>query len=313
MRFVHVGYSYHALDRCSPRPHVVGHTSKELHMFTVFGATGNTGSVVIERLLAAGKRVRAVVRTNDAKVKATELAVGDVTDAAFVAKALAGAEGAYLLIPPDLKSNEVLAKNRRIVDNYVAGLAAAKVPHAVFLSAVGAQVASGNGPIAMSHYGEVELPKTGTKLTLLRAAYFMDNVLANAYPMKSDGVLPVFGGGEGYPFPMVASRDIGQAAADALLSPPSATQWIELHGPRDYSFVDAAAAASQILGRTIKATALPIEQMVPTLTKLGFSQDMAGLYREMTEAFGKGLNFEGKGRTLKGTTELADVLRRGLA
>jgi uncharacterized protein YbjT (DUF2867 family) len=310
---MHVDYSYHALDECSKEPHVVRHTSKELHMFTVFGATGNTGSVVVERLLAAGKQVRAVVRSNDTKLKATELAVGDVTDAAFVAKALAGAEGAYLIIPPDLKSNDVLGKNRGIVDNYVAGLAGAKLPHAVFLSAVGAQQPSGNGPIAISHYGEVALPKTGTKMTLLRAAYFMDNVLANAYPMKSDGVLPVFGGGEGYPFPMVASRDIGSAAADALLAPPSATQWIELHGPRDYSFVDAAAAASQILGRSVKATALPIEQMVPTLTKLGFSENMAGLYREMTEAFGKGLNFEGKGRTLKGTTELAEVLRRGLA
>ncbi|HEY1549871.1 MAG TPA: NmrA family NAD(P)-binding protein [Kofleriaceae bacterium] len=283
-------------------------------MFTVFGATGNTGSIVVERLLAAGKHVRAVVRTNDGKVKATEVVVGDVTDAAFVAKALAGAEGAYLMIPPDLKSNEVLAKNRRIVDNYAAGLASAKVPHAVFLSAVGAQLPSGNGPIAVSHYGEVVLSKTATKLTLLRAASFMENVLANAYPMKSDGVLPVFGGGEGYPFPMIASRDIGATAADALLSPPSTTQWIELHGPRDYSYVDAAAAASQILGRPVTATALPIEQMVPTLTKLGFSEDMAGLYREMTEASGKGLlSFEGKGRTIKGTTELADVLRRGLA
>jgi uncharacterized protein YbjT (DUF2867 family) len=306
MRFVHVDYSYHALDESLDHRQIAG-------MYTIFGATGNTGSIVVERLLAAGKHVRAVVRSSDAKLKATELAVGDVTDAAFVAKALAGAEGAYLMLPPDLKSNEVLAKNRRVADNYAAGLTAAKVPHAVFLSSIGAQLPSGTGPIAGNHYGEVALQKTATKLTLLRAAYFIDNILNNAYPMKSDGVLPVFGGGEGYPFPMVASRDIGAAAADALLSPPSATQWIELHGPRDYSFVDAAAAASQILGRTVKATALPIEQMVPTLTKLGFSENMAGLYREMTEAFGKGLGFEGNGRTLKGTTELADVLRRGLA
>jgi uncharacterized protein YbjT (DUF2867 family) len=280
-------------------------------MFTVFGATGNTGSVVVERLLAAGKQVRAVVRSKDAKIQATERVVGDVTDAAFVAKALAGAEGAFLIIPPDNTTTDKLAKDRRIVDHYAAALA--NVPHAVFLSSVGSQLASGNGPIAGTHYGEVTLGKSSTKLTFLRAAYFMENVLANAYPMKSDGVLPVFGGGESYPFPMVASRDIGETAAAALLAPPSATQWIELHGPRDYSYVDAAAIASQILGRTVKALPLPIEQMVPTLTKLGFSENVAGLMREMTEAFGKGLAFEGKGRTVKGTIELADVLRRGLA
>src|SRR6185503_2791281 len=159
-------------------------------MFTVFGATGNTGSVVVERLLAAGKQVRAVVHRRNAKLAATEQIEGDVTDAAFVAKALAGAEGAYLLLPPDLAATDVLAKNRGIVDIYAAALAAAKVPHAVFLSSIGAQNASGNGPIAASHYGEVTLGKGSTKLTFLRAAYFMENVLANAYPMKTDGALP---------------------------------------------------------------------------------------------------------------------------
>lgn len=283
---------------------------KELLMFTVFGATGNTGSIVVERLLAAGKQVRAVARKRTATLKATEVALGDVTDAAFVAEALAGAEGAYLLLPPDLASNDVLGKNRRIADIYARALAAANVPHAVFLSSIGSQLASGTGPVVATHYAEQTLPG---KVTFLRAAYFMENILANAYPMKADGVLPVFGGGEGYPFPMVAARDIGATAAGALLAPPSARQWIELSGPRDYSYVDAAAAASQILGRPVKATALPIEQMIPTLTRLGFSENMAGLYREMTEAFGKGLGFEGKGRAVRGTIELADVLRRGLA
>jgi uncharacterized protein YbjT (DUF2867 family) len=282
-------------------------------MFTVFGATGNTGSVVVERLLTAGKQVRAVVHRKNTSIKATEQVEGDVGDAAFVAKALAGAEGAYLLLPPDVTATDMLAKNRRIVDHYAAGLAAAKVPHAVFLSSVGAQNASGNGPIAVSHYGEVTLGKGSTKLTFLRAAYFMENILANAYPMKTDGVLPVFGGGETYPFPMVATRDIGETAARALLEPPAATQWLELHGPRDYSFVDAAAAATRIVGKPVTATAVPIDAMVPTLTKLGFSENVAGLFREMTEAFGKGLSFEGKGRTIKGKVELADVLRGGLA
>jgi len=69
----------------------------------------------------------------------------------------------------------------------------------------------------------------------------MENILAFAYPMKREGVLPVLGGGENHPFPMVATRDIGDVAADALLAPPAATQWIELSGPRSYSFVDAAA------------------------------------------------------------------------
>jgi uncharacterized protein YbjT (DUF2867 family) len=111
---------------------------------------------------------------------------------------------------------------------------------------------------------------------------------------------------------MVATGDIGNVAADALLAAPSATQWIELQGPREYSFADAAAAASKILGRPVKATPVPLEAMVPTLTKLGFSENVAGLYREMISAFASGVGFEGKGRSVRGKVPLEDVLRAGL-
>jgi uncharacterized protein YbjT (DUF2867 family) len=77
--------------------------------------------------------------------------------------------------------------------------------------------------------------------------------------------------GESHPFPMVATRDIGETAADALLGPPSVTQWIELSGPREYSFVDAAEAASRILGRTARATPMPLEALVPALTQFGLT------------------------------------------
>ncbi|MFT3766246.1 MAG: NmrA family NAD(P)-binding protein [Minicystis sp.] len=288
-------------------------------MFTVFGATGNTGSIVAERLLAAGKRVRAVTRNPDKaahlREKGAEIVAGDVTDAALVARALEGAEGAYLLAPPDLQSNDLLAKNRGIVDSYVAGLAGAKVPHAVFLSSVGTQLAEGTGPSVFSHYGETTLPKaSATRFTFVRAPFFMENLLGNAQPMKSAGVLPVFGGGEAYPFPMIATRDIGETAAAALLDPPAATQWIELRGPRDYSYVEAAAIASEILGRKVTATVLPLDAIVPTLTKAGFSENVAGLFRELNEALGRGIiQYEGKGRLVRGSVELAEVLRAGLA
>jgi len=111
---------------------------------------------------------------------------------------------------------------------------------------------------------------------------------------------------------MVATRDIGDVAADALLAPPAATQWIELSGPKEYSFADAAAAATKILGRPVKATPVPLDAMVPTLTKFGFSENVAGLYREMTTAFAGGLGFEGTGRAVRGKVPLEDVLRAGL-
>ena len=283
-------------------------------MFTVFGATGHTGSVVVERLLAAGKQVRAVVRSADKVPQATERIVGDVTDAKLVARALAGAEGAYLMVPPNGGLPDPLATNFAIVDHFAAALAEAGTPHAVFLSSIGSQHASGTGPIAATHRGEVALARTRTRITFVRAAGFMENLLANAYTMKTDGVLPVFGGGETEPTSMVATRDIGEVAASALLAPPSATEWIELHGPRDYSYADAAAIASEVLGRRVTAAPVPIDQIEPIMTRVGFSPKGAALYREMIEGRIRGIvAFEGKGRRINGNVPLADVLRRGLA
>ena len=287
-------------------------------MFTVFGATGNTGSVVASELLAKGKRVRVVVRSEakgaEWKAKGAEVAIGDVLDPATVTAALAGAEGAYMLVPPDAQATDLVGRGRAIVDAYVRGLTTHPVKHVAFLSSIGAQEASGTGPIVITHNAEQALGKlAGTRFTWVRAAYFMENILANAHPMKADGVLPVFGGGEAYPFPMIATHDIGRVAAEELLSPPKETSIIELSGPQEYSFADAARIAGQILGREVKPAVLPIDAMVPTLTQFGFSANVAGLYREMTEGLGKGLvSFEGKGRSVRGKVTLEEVLRPAL-
>lgn len=283
-------------------------------MFTIFGATGNTGSIVASELLARGKKVRVLVRNAD-KARAlaergAEVAIGDVTDAASVERALAGAEGAYMLMPPDNQSTDLLARGKRIADAYAAGLTKHAVPHVVLLSSVGAQHASGTGPVVTAHNAEVALAQVkGTTTTFVRAAYFMENILAYAQAMKGDGVLPVFGGGESYPFPMVATKDIGRVAADALTTRPNASEIIELSGPKEYSFVDAAAEASTILGRKVTATALPLDGLVPAFTSFGFSMNVASLYREMIEGMGSGLmRYDGQGRAVRGKVTLGEVL-----
>ena len=73
-------------------------------MYAVIGATGNTGRVVAEDLLAAGLPVRVIGRSEDRLAplvaRGAEAAVGDVSDADFVARACDGVGGVYHLIPP---------------------------------------------------------------------------------------------------------------------------------------------------------------------------------------------------------------------
>jgi uncharacterized protein YbjT (DUF2867 family) len=288
------------------------------HMFTIFGASGNTGSVVASELLARGKKVRVVgrdpARLAELVERGAELFQGDVLDPASVAAALEGSEGAFLLLPPDPTTEDLVARNRRIVDTYVAALTKSSVRHAVLLSSIGAQEPSGTGPIVTVHYAEKALAGVpSTVFTFVRAAYFMENILGFAHAMKTDGVVPVFGGGEAHAFDMVATRDIALVAADALTAPPVATEIIELTGPAAYSFADAAAEASKILGRPIKPVPLPLDAMVPTLMSFGMSANFAGLTREVSEGFSAGrIRFDGKGRALRGKTTLAEVLGAGL-
>jgi uncharacterized protein YbjT (DUF2867 family) len=286
-------------------------------MFTIFGATGHTGSVVAAELLHRGEQVRVLAR-DPTKVAAlaalgAEILKGDVQDDESIARALDGARGAYLLIPPDVTSRDLLGRDAKIARGFAKAVTAEGTPHIVLLSSVGAEEPSGTGPIVATHVAERVLGAIpGTRATFLRAAYFMENILEYAATMKNDGIIPVFGGGADVRFPMIATRDIGAAAAEALASggPSSPVDIIELQGPTEYSFDDAASCASTVMGRPVKTHTLAIEALVPTFKGLGMSDNVATLYREMTEAFARGkLRYDGSGRQVRGKTSLDEVLR----
>ena len=71
-------------------------------MYVVAGVTGNTGSVVAKQLLALGKKVRGIGRTEQRLQpfvqKGGEPFVADLTDKDALAEAFAGAEGVYVMI-----------------------------------------------------------------------------------------------------------------------------------------------------------------------------------------------------------------------
>lgn len=277
-----------------------------MSLYVVLGASGNTGSVVARSLLSAGKKVRLVVRDASKVASLTSLGAevvkGAIDDAASLTRAFEGASGAYVLMPPDLRSEDLGAENRKRADAVREALAAAKVPHVVLLSSIGAQMEKGAGPISTLHYVEKTLGSIpGTALTALRASYFLENLAGLLGPMKAEGVLPIFAAHLDAKIPMVATRDIGETAARLLLEPPSASEIVLLAGPAEVSYLEAAAAFGAALGREVKAVSVPFDAVVPTFTGMGMSTHMAGLYREMVEGFDTGrILHDGKGRHLRG-------------
>ena len=127
-------------------------------MFVVVGATGNTGSVVAETLLNRKQSVRIVVRSADKgvawKAKGAAVAVASLDDVPALTKALEGATGVYLLVPPNYGATAWLSEQRQRMDRAAEAVKASRIPHVVFLSSIGAHIPDGTGPIRAARYGE---------------------------------------------------------------------------------------------------------------------------------------------------------------
>jgi uncharacterized protein YbjT (DUF2867 family) len=288
--------------------------NQEKIMFVISGASGHTGTVAASTLLAQGKQVRVIVR--DAKKgevwkqRGAEVAIAELSDSAALTAALRGADGVYLLLPPNHHIEDLAAEQVKLVASWAAALTAAKPKHVVVLSSIGAELPAGSGPIMGNHRIETALAPLGIPFTAVRAAYFMENWGAVVHPVKADGVLPSTLA-PGRAAHMVATADIGRVAAEALVAGPAAGKIIELAGPRDYTPEDVAAAFGRVLGRPIQLVPVPDAGIEPALAQAGFKPKVAALFREMIGAFNSGkLAFAGTPR--RGTVEIDEVVR-GLA
>jgi uncharacterized protein YbjT (DUF2867 family) len=277
-------------------------------MFVVAGVSGNTGSVVANTLLSERCKVRVLVRDASKgavwKAKGADVVVVDLHGPEEVlASAFAGAEGAYVLLPP-LMRDDFLEVNARTVRALTSGLKAARVPHTVLLSSIGAQHAAGTGPILTVHRAENEIRAAGLDATFVRAAYFMDNFANGLQTAATDGVLPAFGD-TAYAFPMIATDDIGRTAARALLSPRKGQRVINLSHSQDYSANDAAAAFGRALGRPVKTARVPDDRIADALVGYGIPRGNAAAMQEMVIGASRGLlAFEPSGETVHGTVSI---------
>ena len=150
-------------------------------MYVVLGASGNTGHVVANNLLAGGQKVRVVGRNaahlQPLAAKGAEAFIADVTDASALAKAFHGADSAYVMIPPNPTSSDPLGYSNRVSDAIAAASKAGR-KKVVALSSVGADKASSTGPVVWLHNLEQKLNQIISANVLhLRAGYFMENTL----------------------------------------------------------------------------------------------------------------------------------------
>ena len=282
-------------------------------MDVIAGVSGHTGAATAEALLSRGRKVRVVVRSAQKgerwKERGCEVAVADLADPAALARALEGAEGAYLLSPPDYAAKDFLADRKAFLDRLVEGVKRSRLRSIVFLSSIGAQHPAGTGPIVTLHRAEQALRGVAPSVTFVRAAYFLENWGSVVPVAKARGVLPHFGP-VGVRFPQVCARDIGAAAAAALVAPAEGTRVVELAGQQDWSVEEVAAAVGELLGKPVKAVGAPLESARAGLEQAGLPPEMARLFAEMYAGIASGLvAFERPQAVTRGSTPLVDALR----
>jgi uncharacterized protein YbjT (DUF2867 family) len=245
--------------------------SRRNAMITVMGATGHVGRQITQRLLDAGEPVRAIGRNPQAlaalAAAGAETWAGDAADAAFLTRAFRGADAVHTLLPYDPTSADFRAEQQCLGEAIVTAVQAGGVRRVVALSSLGADLPEGTGFITSLHAQEQRLRRVpGLDLFFLRPGLFFESIMAaldlvHAIGVNADAVAP------DVPVPMIATRDVAEAAPAALLTRDwSGVQVRELHVEMGRALSDGTIATRE--GRNAATTTpTPFEAVVAELVQ----------------------------------------------
>jgi uncharacterized protein YbjT (DUF2867 family) len=221
--------------------------------YLITGATGNIGSLVVNRLLDRGERPRVLARDAQKALSRygdrVDIFVGDFSDATSMAAALSGVD-AFLLVSSvdDLAArDEVAAKAAK----------AAGVKHLVKISSM--SIPQKNIMTGMWHaQGEAVVRATGVPFTFVRSAGFMENCLQWARSIKSEGVVRS-SAGDGKT-PVIHSQDISDVSVKALTTQAYIGETLTVSGPEMLSYPEMLAKIGAVIGKPLRYEVLSDEE-----------------------------------------------------
>ncbi|WP_049567395.1 SDR family oxidoreductase [Nonomuraea sp. SBT364] len=231
----------------------------------VAGATGNVGRPLVEQLLSAGHRVRALTR-DPAKAdlpEGAEVVAGNLADTGSLAGAFTGVTAAHL-ISFDAADFQPLTNGPGLVELAV-GSGVRKVT--VLKGDVG------KSPL------EEAIEAGGLECTALAPVEFMSNALEWAASIASEGV--VRDGFAESRSAMVHEADIAAVAAAALTGDGHAGREYWLTGPEALTPPDKVRVIGEVLGREVRFVELGRDEMVARWRAEGYSDDDVAFFLMM--------------------------------
>src|SRR5256885_1018651 len=232
-------------------------------MYAITGITGKVGGVAARTLLAAGQRIRAVVRNADRgglwSGLGCQVAIAQMEDAAALTRAFTDVTGVFILPPSNFDPEPGFPEAKAVISAVRDALVAAHPARVVCLSTIGAQALQSN-LLTQRTLMEDALSKLPLPVTFLRPAWFMENLSWDVPQARDQGVLSSFLQPLNRAMPMVAAADVGRVAAELLLQDWTGTRVVELEGPERVSQDAIAAELSKTLHRPVRAEAVPREK-----------------------------------------------------
>jgi uncharacterized protein YbjT (DUF2867 family) len=283
-------------------------------MILVLGGTGHVGREVANALLRRNQTVMVVghdpSKGDEWLQKGASFAAIDIRDTEGLRKVLSQGKRAFLLNPPAPPSTDVDVLERETIASIVAALSGTTLEKVVIQSTYGARFDDHCGDLGSLYEFERKMELQPIPASIMRAAFLFSNwdpFVNSAF--REGSITSMFPAD--LKIPMVSPIDLGEAAADLLLSevPENITH---VEGPQTYSSQDVADAFSVATGRKVGLSVIPQDQWIPAYKKLGFSDAAATSYECRTAATVNG-QIEVPPTPRRGSTRLLDHIQQSCA
>jgi NAD(P)H dehydrogenase (quinone) len=246
-------------------------------MILITGATGQLGTSVVRQLLTrtGASDIAVLVRDPDKASGLAERGVsvrrGDYGDTGSLARAMDGVSRVLLIATNEIQLPERERQHQNVID-------AARAAGVELLGFTSRSLndAAGSQNALMRDYFEVEarIRESGVPAVIFRNAQYLDTLLVSlgGSTVFEAGIrVPAGQGGVAY----ALRREMGEAAANAMLDHTGGSHTYVLAAPKAYTFEDVALALTEISGSAVSYTSVSDDDFIAHAVAGGMPEPMA--------------------------------------